>query len=74
MNVWFVFGFVSCSGPSLDERRMLTVRPYGVFSQGLVGTDIMARSLRLEDTVQGLDTARLSVTQRIIIFGLTHAW
>lgn len=56
MKVWFVFGFVSCCGPSLDESRTLMLRPYGVFSQGFVGTDIMARSLKFEDTVHGFDT------------------
>ena len=61
MKVWFVLGFVNCSGPSFDERRMFMVRPYGVFSQGFVGTDIIALSLIFEATVQGFDTTRLSV-------------
>src|SRR3954468_11889205 len=61
MNVWFVTGFVSCCGASLDESRLLTVRPYGVLSQGFVGTEIIARSLKLLDTVQGLETACLLV-------------
>ena len=49
-------GLVSCWGASLVERRGLRERPYGVFSQGRVGVEIMVREERGEETVQGLLT------------------
>lgn len=33
MKFWPVVGLMSCSGASLDERRMLRVRPYLEYGQ-----------------------------------------
>ena len=56
MKVWFVVGLVSCSGPSLLDNLIFVVRPYGVFSHGLVGTEMMARCERFVSTVQGSES------------------
>lgn len=50
----------SCCGPSFEDRRTFTVRPFGVFSQGSSGLDRIRRSDSGEDTVQGFDTAHFS--------------
>jgi hypothetical protein len=52
-NCWFVYGLVSCWGPSLEERRSFEARPKGVFSQACSGTEIICRSEKGEPVVVG---------------------
>jgi hypothetical protein len=60
MKFWPVFGFKSCSGPSLVAN--LTSLPYGTCSHGSLGTDIILLSLEFEPTVQGFS---ICVIQRL---------